>query len=326
MGDFKDAVTTLLDAFSSGIAVIKSLRRRRAEHKIPVDPSVKAEETRLSKSLRKNRADVRSAYSQDFEKLGSWFAAGDVKAHSTLTSILCRLNAGFVNIIDSFTQGKNTQSDCQALLEISNSSRAEALRTFEQLSMRLSTSSLHSNQRLVPRPGVSHQGHKRRGQQARQEASDSSKRALSKASPEPSIAITPLGPATPEGWVRSKAKRKTSSTSTKSKAARTSRPLREAQPEVRKEAPKDKGILRPIQSKLKLPIHTDTPRRSENRMSLMSFASDSTKVGEIPEHKWAKQSRFAADGTSFPVMAAFPLEPYTEPEKARSRFMRLFRR
>jgi hypothetical protein len=54
----------------------------------------------------------------------------------------------------------------------------------------------------------------------------------------------------------------------------------------------------------------------------MSFGSDSTKIGEIPEHKWARQP----DGGIFPVRTYYPLEPYQEPEKPRSRFMRLFKR
>jgi hypothetical protein len=56
----------------------------------------------------------------------------------------------------------------------------------------------------------------------------------------------------------------------------------------------------------------------------MSFASDSTKIGEIPEHKWTRPAMLE-DG-KFSVTTYYPLEPYQEPEKQRSRFMRLFRR
>lgn len=58
----------------------------------------------------------------------------------------------------------------------------------------------------------------------------------------------------------------------------------------------------------------------------MSFASDSTKLGEIPEHKWARQPMFAGGNMDFPIRTYYPLEPYQEPEKQRSRFMRLFRK
>lgn len=59
----------------------------------------------------------------------------------------------------------------------------------------------------------------------------------------------------------------------------------------------------------------------------MSFASDSTKLGEIPEHKWTKPHALFEDGDfKFPVTTYYPLEPYQDQEKKRARFMRLFRR
>jgi hypothetical protein len=79
MGEFNAAVSTLLEAFNSGIAIIKSLRRRRREGNSPIDPAVKAEESRLSKSLKKNRMDVRSVYERKLERLGHRFSDGDGK-------------------------------------------------------------------------------------------------------------------------------------------------------------------------------------------------------------------------------------------------------
>jgi hypothetical protein len=79
MGEFNAAVSTLLEAFSSGIAIIRSLRRRRKESKSEIDSAVKAEESRLSKSLKKNRVDLRSVYKTKLERLGRRFADGDGK-------------------------------------------------------------------------------------------------------------------------------------------------------------------------------------------------------------------------------------------------------
>jgi hypothetical protein len=56
----------------------------------------------------------------------------------------------------------------------------------------------------------------------------------------------------------------------------------------------------------------------------MSFASDSTKLGEIPEHKWAH--RGATNAGAYPILTYHPLELYKEPEKPRSRLRKLFRR
>jgi hypothetical protein len=78
MGEFNAAVSTLLGAFSSGIAIIKRLRRRRHEEGWPTtNSSIKREEIRLAKSLKRNRADVQTAYTQDLTKFGSRFAEGD---------------------------------------------------------------------------------------------------------------------------------------------------------------------------------------------------------------------------------------------------------
>jgi len=73
-----------------------------------------------------------------------------------------------------------------------------------------------------------------------------------------------------------------------------------------------------------------SPKPSE-RLSIISFTSGSTKIGEIPERKWTTRDyRFATDaGVDGPdyqsfMRPVFPLYPYVEPEKQRSRFMRLF--
>jgi hypothetical protein len=79
MGEFNSAVSTLLEAFSSGIAIIKSLRLRRKESKSQIDSTFKAEESRLSKSLKKNKLDVRSVYESKLERLGHRFSDGDGK-------------------------------------------------------------------------------------------------------------------------------------------------------------------------------------------------------------------------------------------------------
>lgn len=68
------------------------------------------------------------------------------------------------------------------------------------------------------------------------------------------------------------------------------------------------------------------PRR-RHRRSIMSFESDSTKLGEIPERKWANTGVGGAEGGWEP-RPYFPLEPYREPEveKGRWGFRRLFGR
>jgi hypothetical protein len=78
MGEFSSAVSTLLEAFSSGIGIIKRLRRRRREEGRPTtDSGMKRDEVRLGKSLKNNRTDVQAAYTRDLAKFGTRFAEGD---------------------------------------------------------------------------------------------------------------------------------------------------------------------------------------------------------------------------------------------------------
>jgi hypothetical protein len=323
MGGFHDAVSTLLETFARGIAIIKTQRRRRERENLPLEPTHKKAESHLSKSLKKNRVTVKDAYGRELSTVGSGFAEGDAEAHSSISAILFRLNAGFVSIIERFTRGCCTSTDYQVLLNLSNASRMEAINTFEALSTRLSRSS----PALVPSsPKKDIQGaHRRR---AKHSASAwHLKHGRSKSSPE--LSITPLGPATTEGWVRPKYHRKHSSDSRSSKSSERSSPkhsiskppsplrLPASHPPARITAPPSKPSPPPPY----LPTKLSKP---DQRKSFMSFASDSTKLGEIPEHKWTRPP--GLETGSYPINTYYPLEPYREPEKPRSKFMRLFRK
>jgi len=302
--------------------MIKAQRRKKEQ---TFDPSSKKAETHLSKSLKKNRLEVENAYGEDLVRYGPSFADGDAEAHSSLSRILFRLNA----VIKRFTTGKHTTTDCQSLLSLSNASRIEAIHTFEQLSQRLSRSSLA----LVPlSPAM-----KERGQRHRRKKSSSSsavKHTRSKSAPELS--------ATPQGWVRPKAGRKQSSDSTKSsKSSGTSSPKQIASKPRANQPPAPSSRRSPAPRQIaNIPHEENSPRtpppqyttfpvepvrrRTQDRKSFMSFASDSTKIGEIPEHKWARRADMQEG--NYPMTTYYPVEPYQEPEKQRSRLMKLFRR
>lgn len=73
MGEFHDAVTTLLEAFSRGLAVIK---RKRA-----ISSSTdKSKDLTLKKSLKRSRSDVQTAYGREMGRVGPGFANGDGKS------------------------------------------------------------------------------------------------------------------------------------------------------------------------------------------------------------------------------------------------------
>jgi hypothetical protein len=194
MGEFHDAVSTLLEAFSRGIDIIQSQRGRRKREQLPLQSSKKVAETHLSKSLKKNRTDVKKAYGRDLARFGPGFAVGDAEAHSSLSAILFRLNAGFVSVIERFTRGRSTSTDYQALLNLSNASRMEAINTFEQLSQRLSRSSL-----ALVRSGnelAKHRTHHHR----RKTSSSTGHMKHSRSKSAPELSLTPLGPANTDGW------------------------------------------------------------------------------------------------------------------------------
>ncbi len=85
MGEFHDAVSTLLDAFTHGVAMIKTQRGRRKKESIAIDSTTKSAETHLSKVLEKNRADVKDAYGKDLARHGPDFAKGDGKKYFSMS-------------------------------------------------------------------------------------------------------------------------------------------------------------------------------------------------------------------------------------------------
>jgi hypothetical protein len=82
MSEFHEAVSTLLEAFAKGLSIIKAQKKRRSKDHAS---SKTTSEAHLSKSLKKNRVDVRNAYHRDLAQLGPGFAAGDGKASQSET-------------------------------------------------------------------------------------------------------------------------------------------------------------------------------------------------------------------------------------------------
>jgi len=200
----------------------------------------------------------------------------------------------------------------------------EAINTFEQLSHRLSRSSLALVPSSTEKAQARHRTHHRRGK-----ASASTRHGThSRSKSAPDLSLTPLGPANTDGWVRPKAGRKLSSDSRSSATSGSSGPRRcspksqsqhPSKPEERSSTPSStRAVPRPRGTR---PDHATA---TDNRNSIKSFATDSTKLGEIPEHKWARQTKL--DAGQFPVRKYYPLETFQEPEKKKSRFMRFFRR
>lgn len=226
------------------------------------------------------------------------------------------MNAGFVSIIDRFTRGESTKTDYQTLVNLSNASRVEAIKTFDQLSARISRSSVAMPTSKPKRKTHSGSKDKKAGSSQSSGSSHSGHpgHVRSRSAPELSLRQTALGPATAHGWVRPKAQK-----SGRKRAIDPSSSRQKSVPHGGQEPLPPEPLTPPIVKKHEpSPLPLPGP---ENRMSIMSFASDSTKLGEIPERKGAtvnpgNQENFTS--------TFFPLAPWKRPEKPRSRFMRLF--
>jgi hypothetical protein len=70
MGEFHEAISTLLSFFGEGLSSIKAHSEKKSRRR-------STSEARLSESLRKSRNDVKSVYDRDLEKFGEKFAKGD---------------------------------------------------------------------------------------------------------------------------------------------------------------------------------------------------------------------------------------------------------
>lgn len=76
MGEFHDTVSTLLEAFAKGISIVKAQKKRRRRD---LATSKTSTEAHLSKSLKRNRRNVKDRYQRDLAEFGTGFADGDGK-------------------------------------------------------------------------------------------------------------------------------------------------------------------------------------------------------------------------------------------------------
>ncbi|ESZ93502.1 hypothetical protein SBOR_6105 [Sclerotinia borealis F-4128] len=176
---------------------------------------------------------------------------------------------------------------------LSSTSRAEAINALDNLSKRLSESSSS----LASRDTLTRTKRDRRTRNH-------------KSIPIVSTKTTALGPATKDGWIRPKSSKKDVE---KSKAQTRKATIAK---------PPSKGKPTPSQSvdevvEKREPI----PRTAaKNRKSGISFASDSTKIGEIPEYRVTRllaASRY--NGSEFPTpKAVYPLAPYQHESRKKS--------
>ncbi|KAH8887455.1 hypothetical protein GQ53DRAFT_809130 [Thozetella sp. PMI_491] len=244
----------------------------------------------LRRSLRSDRAKIERSYSSRLSERGAKLAKGDAHAKSALGRILKKLKAAIHNLLHS--SSSNQHLDFESLMALSNSSRIDAISTIDQLSQRLGSS--RSSVASVASKGSSPSRHKRHHSSSSVASSKGSEARLRKSSRETSK----------EG------KPKSSQKLTKGE----SKPLGSPKSDRRTHSRSTSGA---------------STSRAQNRLSMATISSDSTRLGEVPEGK--RRLRYMATDSSseeYNITAVYPLRPYypPQPEVKEKRFWGLFRR
>jgi len=306
--------------------VFKKLKRKRSRK----GDRLQDEEARLSKSLRRAPGDLRVEYERNQASQGEQFRQGDLKVHASLTATLLKLNNGLVAIITSFLgSGRNdVMLDYRSLTSLSESSRIEALSALSQLSYRLSQSSLSLLQ-----PSQKHNGNKHARKKSHESEAATIRRIQASNASESQLAI-----------VKPRPRRRTSGGSRPSGATHVESKSNPVRPTARKSAglsSKSTPNLRhhvtpsysPVPSR---PHHTPKPEDSAEEIfrrrvekvtpSMHTFASNSTKVGEIPMCKWNTPYDFDEMMRRNAEAASKPAAAHTTEQKPRGRLFNLFRK
>ncbi len=189
--------------------------------------------------------------------------------------------------------------DYQSLMSLSNASRIDAIRAFDQLSHRLRSPSSSSRGSLASSSSPPRRRTPKHGGRRRPSGDGSSSTASSSEPPTPSP--TRLS---------------------KSSSRQTERSAKEGID--RKETAAAGG--RPSQS-----AGGSSRTAVENRISLLSISTDSTKLGEIPARKLRSRRHDAdyydsASDEYYNVAPTYPLKPYRPPEVRERRFWGFLRR
>ncbi|QIX00147.1 hypothetical protein AMS68_005664 [Peltaster fructicola] len=304
-------VRSIIESFINGLDVLSKLREK---HKRKKQGTSRTEDdcTRLSRSLRQGPEEIGLEYERGM-RLDERYAHGDGIAQHSLAEILLRLNTGLVSIIASFLDRDRASPivDFDSLTSLSEISRKDSLNVLRQLYQRMATrqvpvqiKSSHRSDKPAYRGRVKQT--KIRGPTiARVTVEDSSKRSQlavvkpKKKSPSSSTSnLTKTASrsssttAVSSSVFRRPPQQRANSSSALPKEARTTRPTQRAQ--MSKSSP---DLPLPVQPKhdqpQPLPPVPAVPRlplnntRRRDTPTMYSIATDSTKLGEIPLHRWA---------------------------------------
>ncbi|KAK8110966.1 uncharacterized protein PG998_007423 [Apiospora kogelbergensis] len=278
MGGFGESVSALLDTYTRCLGLLKAFKGHGGSDDTASSAASK-ENARLRGFIRSDRSQIRKAYSSKLSKGGNRLEKGDAPSKAAIRRILEKLKAAIMNLL-GMVKTQKPVLDYESLMSLSNASRVDAIRTMEQLSLRLGSSSslFHEHRRPISgsRRGGSDSGSDRkkaRRQRSRETDSDASGES-------------------------SRSRRHAGATSS-GERTRSKRP-RQKSP---KKAEHDSGTL-----------HDRHSRYDQHRISYLTTSSDSTKLGEIAHRR--SRLVYSSDGSQvdgYTVRPVYPLHAYMAP-------------
>lgn len=300
------SVSSLLETYDNCIKLLKAFKRRNKQDSSRKATKPSDQQALLKRSLKTDRKKVERAYSSRISEAGDRFEKGDTKALSSLGRVIQKLNAAIANLMRTASKGHGAGLDYQSLMSLSNSSRSQAIKTFDQLSRRLDSKSSRSSVTST----------------ASSKSSRTSKSSSSKASK------TTSSSKSSDNVKRKKSKASKKHDHTDQKESRRAEAARLGERPLRMEMSIATPLLDSMDRSLEHSAGSSLRRRPSfaNRFSLISMSSDSTRLGEIPERKWHRRPGGLGGGLdeyNTPVM--YPVRPY-QPQVKERRFLGLFRR
>ncbi|KAK5716783.1 hypothetical protein LTR15_009675 [Elasticomyces elasticus] len=312
-------VLSIVASFSSGLDVFKQFReKRKRKQRSKSNDSLNAGELRLARSLRQGQEDIGREYLQNVQTAGDQFAVGDIIAQTSLAEVLLKLNTGLVNIISTFLgrEKGGVKLNYESLTDLSDSSRLDTCCALRQLFLRMAKPSLALQPRELSDPNDES---KRRRKHRRIQGPVLARVVIADSSKPSQIAMVKPGerkrkPASYEAS-QNNSKAPSAEQTTTSVGRLTERccdnslvmtnpyqqphhVLKASPQEITRSADVAKaskvqlhssspdGCAPPVAYRIKPPLETSDHRRRKATPTYYSIASDGTKLGEIPLHKW----------------------------------------
>lgn len=332
---FGESITALLETYSNCLSLLKALRHRAGSDAATSED----QHASLRKSLKSDRAQVDRAYTSRLSEAGSRLEKGDARAVSALNRILKKIRTTVTNVLRISSKEQSPVLDYESLMSLSNLSRAEAIKTIDHLSRRLGSSSSRASiapsspkpakslpappsppppasprQKSRPSHSSDTTSTKRRSKTSESPKSPKKKRSVVKEHKEHREAKEVKAEKEMKSAASKETLRPTTSKETLKPATSKETLNAEATSPPASPTPEPRSHLRP----------QATPERmaaaAQNRLSLMSFTSDSTKLGEIPERKWRPRYYVSIDTSSeeYNVPPLYPLRPYRPEPREKS--------